>query len=55
MTTTMEATSLHSADTTGTARAHSVVFSDPGAVKATAVRDPDASAAAQAPVFSNPY
>lgn len=55
MTTTAEAPALH-ADESEAARAHRALFSDPDAVKATAVRDLDAArAAAQAPVFSSTY
>jgi hypothetical protein len=56
MTTITEASALHATDESEAARAHRAIFSDPDAVKATVVRDLDASrAAAQAPVFSSPY
>ena len=56
MTTTFEVPDLHTPDDTDAARAHRALFSDPDAVKLTAVHDLDASrAAAQAPLFSSPY
>jgi hypothetical protein len=56
MTTTIEAPAPHATDESEAARAHHAIFSDPDAVKATAVRDLETlRAAAQAPVFSSPY
>ena len=49
MTPTIEALKLHA-----TGEACTAVFSEPCAVKATAVRDLDVSKAVQAPVFSHP-